>query len=611
MTPNSTVTLYSTPFDISNEFVIVSKSEEESYAIVSGYPHQEFTQCVWQRDNTSFRANGNINDLKQYNYCIYQNNGKRNYAFITNFEYINDEMTLVNISIDYWLNYAGEYSFYSSPMLRCHPLTDSAEEDMSYEVEPININNWTISLDSRGFKAEGDADRCILVTQVNADDDLLTQDSKSMPSNVFLILKDAFNNASGILQTVLNNYYGCNQITYCRCGNIIQPPTYACDRTTAAKIVRALSLAGYGDKIITAYSIPTFINSNIAYTTSMAPLTTLPDAPLISGDLLINEKASQANYSDYYGHWRKLKYSPQFNNLQVSFFGNTLEIPWSVLSTAIQTGTTLKYYIKSNPSMNGYATLTISVDSDIEPEIKDTSIFSIDSPQWDRVQVIGTGVDRVLMSSAILKGAVSVAVSGIGMMTSPSAFNVSPVQLSKYPNMPYMASGFLPGPTAKNGFTKFDIELGENPRKSILQSAISAGYMANAESSAINSLQNINKDSVHMSCGNSNSGCAVYNSMNAIIQLMQQTPSLHEIKNICKMFGTYGYTYNGRVMSINANFNHMPKWCYYHTLKASITGNKVPQEDLNKLISRFNNGIFIFRSKDGYKNLQNWSLNHY
>ena len=110
MTPNTTVTLYATDFDISNRYVIAADSIGEALSIVGAYPSRVYTDCYWQRtDEFVFRCKGNINEVEQYNYCVFLNNGRYTFAFVTKCQYVNDAMTWVYLTIDPWLNFAGQY----------------------------------------------------------------------------------------------------------------------------------------------------------------------------------------------------------------------------------------------------------------------------------------------------------------------------------------------------------------------------------------------------------------------------------------------------------------------------------------------------------------------
>lgn len=103
ITPNSTIRLLKTPFEIDNknQLTFASKGAQTNYFL--SLPYLEEEHCTYQRKNNVIRFPDHVDDLLYYNYVMYKNEASSNkwfYAYITNLEYVNDNMTLISIEQD-------------------------------------------------------------------------------------------------------------------------------------------------------------------------------------------------------------------------------------------------------------------------------------------------------------------------------------------------------------------------------------------------------------------------------------------------------------------------------------------------------------------------------
>lgn len=540
MNPNTVVTLYATDFDISNKYVVKAESEGEALGAVGSFPSKVYPDCYWQRDASAFRATGNINDVKKYNYCTFENNGKINFAFITDYTYINDDMTLCHIDIDPWLNYAGQYVFNDSPMIRCHPKEDTVLEG-SFVAEPIQIVGWKQENKSAGYYAEGDSDDMFLVTQI---------DTSTVPDNGDNLWEGIYN---------IISYYGSGagpmkqwgtmalKTSPCRVGSKVQATTYHVNRGMAGTILSRMTANGLGDKVVCAYSVPSYLGS------SLVPKQLSP-VSLINTNFTMQEIVNIL-WGGYTIFWNKIKYSPQFNQLILNLAGNSKEIPWGFINSNILIGSgQLTASIKSDMSCDGSASCKIE---ELDISSGDSSDFIVKSPIWDRVQMVGTGANQnklVQTEVAYIKGVV-------GSVLSAFAGNA---------------------PSA-----------GLNVLSDTIQNSAK--------------VQNIFNEGV-VSTGGLQGSIASYNLNAPLFNATHYFPKEPEMVRLQQYFGTYGYSWNGKIKPIE--FGYMPYWNYYETEDASITGKSVPQKDLMKIINRFNRGIFIFNTIGDYKKFGNSIANH-
>lgn len=548
MTPNTTVTLYATPFDISNKYVIAADSPGEALSIVSSYPSKVYTDCYWQRDNDFvFRANGNINEVEQYNYCVYLNNGRYNFAFITQCDYVNDAMTLVHLATDPWLNFAGQYVFHDSPMVRCHPSSDNSTEGL-HTSEPMNVLLNVFTQVSGGLYNE-DSTMTYLVT---------TLKSTSLPD--VTAITDYWNGMLALAQQTsvsgLINWSLQLRSGYTYAGNAIQPNT-SVGTTAIDRIVDAFIQNGMQSAIIAAYHVPTsLIPGGTAIDAQTLPLEVIHKH--LNIDMPIAPK------------WRKTKVSPQFRKIVLNCAGNSRDIPLEFMAAKLYSGGTLDIDIITNPNMFGNFTAQVQGISDTFKQM-----FQCVSPVWDRVPLVGYGVDQMVFKQAIYNTVTNVASTGfdtIGQLTD---------------KINWVKQGVV-GTLAAAGR-----EVAEG---------VAAEYQ-----NAMNTQQRVLNGGIAI--GGASASISAYNQTAPLFKAISFTPSGPDVMKIDRTFGTYGYIMDGEIVPIE--FKTLPYWKYYQTQEAAIEGRKVPQRYLSQIIQRFNAGIFIFNDVASYKDFSRALDNHY
>ena len=548
MTPNTTVTLYATPFDISNKYVIAADSPEEALGIVSSYPSKVYTDCYWQRDNDFvFRARGNINEVEQYNYCVYFNNGRYNFSFITQCDYVNDDMTLVHLALDPWLNFAGQYVFHDSPMVRCHPSSGNAVQGL-HTAEPINVLLTAFNHSTGGFYDE-DSTMTYLVTTLKA---LSLPDVTAITDYWNGMLELARQTSvSGLINWSLSMRSG-----YTYAGNALQPNTCV-GTTTIDRIVDAFIQNGMQSAIIAAYHVPTSL---------------VPAGPAIDArELPLHVVHKQLDIDmPIAPKWRKTKTSRQFRKIVLNCAGNTRELPLELMEAKLMTGGNLDIDIIANPNMFGNFTAQVLGINEMFKQM-----FQCVSPVWDRVPLVGYGVDQMVFKQALYNTVTNVASTTfdtIGQLTDKFS---------------YLTKGVF-GTIASAG------------------REIAEGVAAEYQNS-MNTQQQVMNGGIAI--GGASSSMSVYNQTAPLFKALSFTPSSGNVLKIDKTFGTYGYMMEGEIVPIA--FKTLPYWNYYQTQEAAIEGRKVPQRYLTQIIQRFNAGIFIFNTAADYKDFSKALDNHY
>lgn len=379
MTPDSTVTLYATPFSMDNRHVVAVRDADDAAGAVQSLASawKIYTDCFWQRDTDGyfFRANGNINDVKQYNYCIFINDGVRNFAFIRDYKYINDALTLVFLKIDPWLNYAGRFVFHPSPMRRMHPYADVPGNRYAERVE---VGAWEVVAED-AHMADDDDDYCFCVTVGDPSDWSVAGFWQAL---------------AGLIQgsgNALADWWDDLAVTPCRTGVTVQPNTHLVSYQMLQQIYQWLLKTDHADMLVSAYHVPKSIRNPefVQYN--------IPSMEVGAGGLRLDCSAYIARC-----FWRKLYESDQFGKVILTCCGNAREYRVSGFQRGIAS---IDFSYRSTMNPDGCVTLYPL------GYYGSHSYNSISSQSWDRVELTGAGRSLVKMESsatAALAGAASI-----------------------------------------------------------------------------------------------------------------------------------------------------------------------------------------------------------
>ena len=103
ITPQTELRLIKCPIESDNRNQLTFTSKTTQYNYFNSLPHLTADNFTYQRKDNVIRYPAHIDSIMQYNYVMYQNEAYTNkwfYAFITNMEYVNDNMTLITIHTD-------------------------------------------------------------------------------------------------------------------------------------------------------------------------------------------------------------------------------------------------------------------------------------------------------------------------------------------------------------------------------------------------------------------------------------------------------------------------------------------------------------------------------
>lgn len=101
--PHTDIRLIKCPLTLNNknQLTFTTKAKQEEYFLSLAYEEDDNAQ--YQRKDGVIRFNRQMDDIIEYNYCMYKNENYSNkwfYAFVIGMKYINDNMTEVSIITD-------------------------------------------------------------------------------------------------------------------------------------------------------------------------------------------------------------------------------------------------------------------------------------------------------------------------------------------------------------------------------------------------------------------------------------------------------------------------------------------------------------------------------
>lgn len=128
VTPNTDLYLLQCPIELDNRNQINFRSAEAQFNYFYNLPKLEAENFTYQRKDNIIRFPAHIDSLLSYTYVMYRNTNygsKWFYAYITDMQYINDNMTAITISTDVWQTWCFNLSIKKSFVEREHVSNDA------------------------------------------------------------------------------------------------------------------------------------------------------------------------------------------------------------------------------------------------------------------------------------------------------------------------------------------------------------------------------------------------------------------------------------------------------------------------------------------------------
>lgn len=112
--PNTNIRLLKVPLTLDNKNQLKFRSREEQFNYFYSLQHLDLDNATYQRKDNVIRFPAQIDQIINFNYCIYQNESYSNkwfYAYISQMRYVNDGMTEISIATDTWQTWQFDLQF--------------------------------------------------------------------------------------------------------------------------------------------------------------------------------------------------------------------------------------------------------------------------------------------------------------------------------------------------------------------------------------------------------------------------------------------------------------------------------------------------------------------
>lgn len=550
ITPQTELKLLKVPILINNKNQITFSNAEAQYNYFNSLPKIEADNFTYQRHNSVIRYPAHIDDIIEYNYCMYQNENYSNkwfYAFITNMTYINDGMTEISISTDVFQTWQFDISWRQSFVER--EMINVADDIPGANLIPEGLEIGEVKVSEKISVPELEAVCCVAFTG-----DILDGQGTVAPAISV--------NQNG------NQYNGIpSAITF-----------IICRFDALAFLLRVINLDGNGDKILDVFTVPKLaVESALPIDDpSVYPFTVLPvifkENPITK---TLNATPSQIDgYTPRNGKLRTYPYcylgfNPQNGTKKIYRYEDFSNgVPSFKLMSEINHSPEVQIIpqnyrgasgdsLSDNASINGYPTLSYKTDVFNTWLAQNSQIISLNLQQENFNYAMGafkTGIDMV-----------------------GNAGNVAGGMAGKKVGAGDIASGYAGA---------------VNQGTDLISQAVNHEFYIKQQMAQIEK-QQLLPDNATMSSSNATLlGYGLFN---------QNVFTSYSIKRqfaerIDKYFDMYGYETNTLKIP---NLNNRPNWNYVKTINANLVGN-IPQNDLLTIRSFFDNGITLWHNPATY-----------
>lgn len=128
ITPSTNLKLLKNPNNLSSQNQLTFSNASSQYNYFNSLTKLSVDDFTYQRKDYTIRYPACIDDILDYNYCMYQNDAYGNkwfYAYITNMRWLNDHVTEITIETDVFQTFQFDITYKSSFVEREHVTNDT------------------------------------------------------------------------------------------------------------------------------------------------------------------------------------------------------------------------------------------------------------------------------------------------------------------------------------------------------------------------------------------------------------------------------------------------------------------------------------------------------
>lgn len=537
-----------------NQLSFANATTQHSY--FNGLPKLSLEGATFQRKDGTIRWPGSMEDILEYNYCMYRNKSHGNkwfYAFIENMEYVSDNMTAIKIKTDVWQTWQFSISWKRSFVEREHVSDDTfglhtLEEGLNpgeYFAQTVHDYNYTSGALCIAVQCS-DLPNEVLDQPISGDEDTIRTRSRiynGVPSGCYMLI---FSGRTSGSTTSYNELY-----------------------RSLNGFLKWMDSVNMGESVIAMYIIPeTFFPSN--YWASIKYFTNAQNTQGFSAYVL-----NQSTDAFTLGSGGLTLYKNSHFQGYIPKNNKCLCYPYNYLLISNNGGSDFAYHwedfvdnnnVIGNATFQAYGVLSQGCDIKLIPtDYKNTTntngyIWSISG---QKLPIISWNSDYYLNWQA--KNGWNSVSNSIDRMDSRE----KSMTAANEPKDILQATGdFISSVAGWIG----------NSLNAITKTVSGQDYQAS-----------IVPDQAK---GNANTGDLNYSMGKSCFTTYYMCCKREKIEIIDQYFSMYGYLVNSVKVP---NISGRPNWNYVKTIGCNITGD-IPQADLQEIKNMFNNGTTIWHN---------------
>lgn len=533
ITPSTNLKLLKNPHNLSNTNQLTFANASSQYNYFNSLTKLEVDNFTYQRKDYVIRYNACIDDILDYNYCMYQNEAysdKWFYAYITNMRWLNDKVTEITIKTDVWQTFQFDLNFGVSFIEREHVTDDTVGAHTI--PEGLETGDYVCGGITSLYSAGNNTYICVATSEVPSE----------LGTNVY---NRQYNGIySGVTYVVFDEPLG------------------------ASNFIRALDALGKGDAVTAVFLIPTTLTGTLTFSTYDIH---------IKGEQYITTKAAFPPYSTSYVTLGTVSsiispttingYTPKNNKLFV--------YPYNYFYVTNNVGMDIDFhyedFISNTASFKTIGSITPGCSIKCFPlnykKLADTtgSVNTMNSYNYGisaaKYPICSWSTD--VYTNWLTQNGVNILGHTLDAKTAGIAKGV--MQLGVGYGMAMGGDFITGGEMMGSGIRGIFDTMQENYRHSIIP------------------------DSAR---GNTNSGDITFSAGNMDIPLYKMSIRYEMAESIDTYFSMFGYKVN---IVKTPNINTRTNWNYVKCINANIEG-LVPEDYLNEIRGLFNAGITLWHN---------------
>lgn len=233
ITPTTNLKLLKNPHNLSSQNQLTFANATAQYNYFNSLSKLEVDDFTYQRKDYIIRYNACIDDILDYNYCMYQNEAysdKWFYAYIVNMRWLNDKVTEITIKTDVFQTFQFDLTYGTSFVEREHVMDDTV--GLHTIPESLETGDYICNGITSLYSGGNNTYICIATTEVPAEVTDINSDTRQY-NGIY----------SGVIYVVCETPLG------------------------ASHFIRAMDELGKADAITSVFLIPTSLTGTLTFKT--------------------------------------------------------------------------------------------------------------------------------------------------------------------------------------------------------------------------------------------------------------------------------------------------------------------------------------------------------